>query len=73
MYLFFLGKPEAGQTIRLSTLAPHHYAIPSKVKRITLLESGVEAEWELTAGAFYLTIPDAEMNGIATVFKLELE
>jgi alpha-L-fucosidase len=72
-YLFFLGKPEAGQRITLRQLGMHRYPTPAPIKRITLLGTDIEAEGEMTTNNFYLTIPEAQMDEIATVFKFELE
>ena len=73
LYVFFLGKPDAGERIRMRSLGMHRYPTPSPIKRITLLGTNVEVKWELTTNHFYLTMPNTEMNDIATVFKFELE
>lgn len=73
MYVFFLGKPEAGKRIQMRSLGKHRYPTRSPIKRVTLLGTNTEVEWELTTNHFYLTIPEVEMNELATVFKFELE
>lgn len=74
MYVFFLGKPEAGKRISLRSIGGYHRNIPpSKIKNISLLGSNVKVEWELTSGDFFLTIPNQDLNELATVFKFELE
>jgi alpha-L-fucosidase len=73
VFVIFLGKPEAGSRVRLHTFAQHRYPTPSPIKRITLVGSDVAAEWEMTDDTFHLIIPDAPMNDMATVFKMELE
>jgi len=39
---------------------------------VTVLGSEVEVEWVITTKDFFITIPDTEMNSLATVFKFEL-
>lgn len=73
MYLIFLGKPTASEKVALRLLAKHRYCPHSEIKRITLLGTDVQAEYELTDENFTLTIPNAPMNELATVFKFELE
>ncbi|MEO0797142.1 MAG: alpha-L-fucosidase [Verrucomicrobiota bacterium] len=73
MYLFFLGQPEPGETIRIKTLGRHRYAPRSAVKRATLLGSDLELEWEDDTYYFNVTMPGIVMNKIATVVKLDLE
>lgn len=73
VYVFFLGKPEIGKTIGLRVLGPHRYPMYSKIKRVTLLGSDVEAKFKVDSDNVFLTIPDAEMDEFATVFKFELE
>ncbi len=73
LYVTFLGRPTPGDVIMLSDLAPHRYPAPGKVKRVTLLGSDVEATFVYGTNRCSLTIPDAPMDEIATVFKFELE
>ncbi|WP_139958310.1 alpha-L-fucosidase [Flavicella sediminum] len=73
VYVFFLGKPKAGDVIGLRALGPHRYPLYSKLKRVTLLGSQVEAKFKVDSDNVFLTIPDAEMNDLTTVFKFELE
>ena len=73
LYAFFLGKPEKGKRIRMKQLGIHRYPTTSPIKRITLMGINTEVDWELTSNNFYLTMPESEMNDIATVFKFELE
>ncbi|MGB5434510.1 MAG: hypothetical protein WBM98_01365 [Maribacter sp.] len=74
MYVFFLGKPEAGELIEIRTIGGYHRNIPpAPIKKVNVLGSNVAVNWELTAESFYLTIPVNGMNEIATVFKFELE
>ena len=73
LHVFFLGKPDAGERIRMCPLGMHRYPTPSTFKRITLLGTNDEVKWELTTNHFYLTMPNTDMNDIAFVFKFELE
>ena len=73
LYFFFLGKPNTGERIKVRSLAKHRYPTNSPIKKITILGSGEEVQWELTTNDFYLTLPNVELNEIATVLKFELE
>ncbi|WP_372772389.1 alpha-L-fucosidase [Mangrovibacterium sp.] len=74
MYVFFLGKPEAGKRIEMRAIGGYHRNIPpSPIRNVRLLGSDAKVEWQLTTDSFYLTMPDAGMNDLATVFKFELE
>ncbi|KAA3658246.1 MAG: alpha-L-fucosidase [Calditrichaeota bacterium] len=74
MFVFFLGKPKAGERIQMRTIGGYHRNIPpSLIKNIRLIGSDANVKWELTSESFFLTMPDAEMNELATVFKFELE
>ncbi|MDO7172537.1 alpha-L-fucosidase [Mariniflexile sp. AS56] len=73
VYVFFLGKPEIGKTVGLRILGPHRYPLYSKLKRVTLLGSDVEAKFKVDSDNVFITIPDAKMDDLATVFKFELE
>lgn len=74
MYVFFLGTPEAGKRIAMRSIGGYHRNIPpSPIKKVSLLGSTAEITWEVTSDSFYLTMPDVEMNELATVFKFELE
>ncbi len=74
MFIFFLGVPEVGKRIPFRSIGGYHRNIPpGKIKKTTHLGSGVETEFEVTSDNFYLTIPNAKMNPIANVFKMELE
>ena len=73
LYVFFLGTPEPGKKIKMHQLGIHRYAPETPVKKVTLLGTDIEAEWESNTQTCYLTMPDIEMNELATVFKFELE
>ncbi|VGO18182.1 hypothetical protein SCARR_00233 [Pontiella sulfatireligans] len=72
LYLFMLGKPDAGKEIEIRDLAGHTYCPEGGFKRITVLGSGVEAPFHWAKRNFWLKVPDSEMDDIATVFKMEL-
>ncbi|ADV49761.1 Alpha-L-fucosidase [Cellulophaga algicola DSM 14237] len=74
MHVFFLGKPEVGKKIEMRAIGGYHRNIPpSQIKNVRLLGSDITVDWELTSESFYLTMPNVEMNDLATVFKFELE
>jgi len=74
MYVFFLGKPKAGKIIQMRSIGGYHRNIPpSPIKNVSLLGSNSKVAWEVTSDSFYLTIPNAKMNDLTTVFKFELE
>lgn len=73
MYVFFLGRPEPGQKIRMNHLGKHRYNPPTPITRVTVLGSGEEVEWQQGNTELDIVIPDAPMNELATVFKFELE
>lgn len=72
IYLFMLGKPKIGSEIEIKDLAKHSYYPEQGVKKITVIGSGAEVEWHFATRNFILTIPNAVMDDIATVFKFEL-
>ncbi len=73
LYVTFLGAPKAGKKIFFRDFAPHRYPTPTPIKRVTLLGSGTEVEFQMSKDSPYIVIPDAEMDEMATVFKFELE
>ncbi|MFC2098725.1 alpha-L-fucosidase [Bacteroidota bacterium] len=72
LYLFMLGKPKAGSEIQIGGLAKRNYYPEQGIKKITVIGSGAEANWHFGERNFVLTVPDTEMDEIATVFKIEL-
>jgi len=72
IYLFFLGKPEAGTDLDIKVLSSFDYFPERGIKKITLMGSDVEANWHFGEKFFVLSIPDAPMDEIANVFKIEL-
>lgn len=73
LYMIYLGQPEAGKRMTVRLLARHRYPTPTPIKRVTLLGTDEELKWEDLTMDCYLTMPNVEMNEIATVFKFELE
>ncbi|VGO18175.1 alpha-L-fucosidase [Pontiella sulfatireligans] len=72
LYLFMLGKPKAGSEIEIRGLAQHDFYPEQDVRRITVMGTDMEAEWYFGLRNFFLTVPDAQMDEIATVFRFEL-
>lgn len=72
LYLFLLGKPEPGTQIEIRGLAKHDFYPVEGLKRITVMGTDTEAKWHFGLRNFVLTVPDAQMDEIATVFKMEL-
>lgn len=72
LYLFMLGKPAAGAEIEIRGLAQHDFYPSQGVRRITVVGTDKEVEWHFALRNFILTVPDVEMDEIATVFKMEL-
>lgn len=73
MFLFFLGKPKSGKRLHLNMLGRSRYCPPSEVERVSVLGTGKEVEFEQSNTELYITIPDGELNEIATVLKMELK
>ncbi len=73
MYLFFLGAPEVGSVVKLGQLGPHRYPPKSPIVRATMLDGGAEVPLTSNSNFYTITIPDAPMDPIATVIKLELK
>lgn len=72
IYVIFLGQPEKGKKVKLSSLSSIQYPPASAVKNATLLGSGAAVEFAIDEHESYIVIPDAPMNEMATVVKLEL-
>lgn len=73
MYVFFLGQPEPGSTVKIKALGRHRYAPRSSVNKVTLVGTGQQVKWLDDTYSFNLTIPKTGLNKIATVFKLHLD
>jgi len=72
IYLFFLGKPEAGSDIEIKVFSNYDYFPERGIKNVTLMGTDVQAKWHMGKQFFVLSVPDAPMDDIATVFKIEL-
>ena len=72
LYLFMLGNPEVGSEIEIRGLAKHDFYPEKGFKKITVIGTNAEAQWHFALRNFILTVPDTEMDDIATVFKIEL-
>lgn len=74
MYVFFLGVPKGGKTIKMRAIGGfHRNQPPSPIKNIKLMGADIDIEWELTPQTLLLKMPEVEYNSIATVLKLELQ
>ncbi len=78
LYITFLGRPTPGRRVAFKDLGPHRYPVgrgdgTRGVKSVSLLGSDVEVTFQEGTDVCYLTIPNAPMDEMATVFKLELE
>ncbi len=74
MYVFFLGIPTPGKTIKMRAIGGfHRNQPPSPIKDIKLIGSDAIVPWKLTPQTLLITMPEVEYNNIATVLKLELE
>ncbi len=74
VYMMLLGKPQAGKKINYHMLSPHRYYPNSDVKKITLLGTNIPVEFHSDDyRQFEITIPNAPMDELSTVFKIELE
>ncbi|WP_347839383.1 alpha-L-fucosidase [uncultured Draconibacterium sp.] len=72
LYLFMLGKPTVGNVIELSQLAPHTFYPEKGIKRISVMGTDIEVPWKFGKRHIQITVPDAALDEIATVFKIEL-
>lgn len=73
VYLFVLGVPKTGKRMKVRPLGLHRNCTPTPIKRMIDLGTGKEVKWEMKTDNFYFTIPDADHNMMANVYKLELE
>lgn len=68
LYVFALGLPVPDSKMEIQHI--HN----SKIKRVSVVGSGVELNWSANDGSITLTTPGAsDMDPIATVFKVEFE
>ena len=72
LYAFVLGKPAVGSVISVPQFKPHRHAL-GKVINISLIGSDQPVVWEQTTYEFRFTVPDAGLEKIANVFKIEAE
>lgn len=73
LYILFLGKPVANETVTMRLLAKHRYRPHTNIKRIILLGSNTELNYNFGNDSLSFTLPNEPMDEIATVLKLELE
>jgi len=68
LFVYSLGLPESNKEIEIRT------AIESKIKRVSVLGSGVELKWFVKDKKLTLRTPDSSyMDELATVFKIDFE
>ncbi|MDX2301976.1 MAG: alpha-L-fucosidase [Microscillaceae bacterium] len=68
LYVFSLGLPAANSNIEIRT------AIQSKIKRVSMVGSGLELKWSVNNQKLTLITPKAsDMDELATVFKIDFE
>ncbi|WP_238987231.1 alpha-L-fucosidase [Confluentibacter flavum] len=68
LYIFSLGLPKADSNIEIRT------PIRSKIKKVSLVGSGVDLKWSVTNNKLTFTTPSSsQMDAIATVFKVDFE
>ncbi len=73
LYVFLLGKPEAGEEINLKKLNSIGYGPATAVKRVVELGSGTEVAWVQEEKQYKIIAPDVEYSDLANVFRMELE
>jgi len=74
VYMILLGKPKAGTKINYHMLSHHRYHPGFPIKKITLLGTDTEVKFtEEDYRQFELEIPNAPMDDLATVFKIQLQ
>ena len=68
LYIYSLGLPESNSKIEIRT------AIESKIKRVSVVGSGVELKWSVKDNKLTITTPDSsDMDELATVFRIDLK
>jgi alpha-L-fucosidase len=68
LFVYALGLPAAHANLEIRT------PIESKIKRVSVLGSSVDLKWSVTDKKLTITTPDsADMDEIATVFKIDFE
>lgn len=68
LYVFVLGLPAPNAPLEIRT------ALRSKVKRVSVVGSGVDLKWSVNDNGLVFTTPDSSaMNDLATVFKVHFE
>jgi len=73
IYVIFLGAPKPGEKIALKSLSGIMFPPASAVKKATLLGSNTNVEFAIDERENYIIVPEASMNEMANVVKLELE
>jgi len=73
IYVILLGPPEKGTRIDLKSLSAISFPPATAVRSARMLDSGAAVEFAIDDHNNYIVIPDAPMNEMANVIKLELE
>jgi alpha-L-fucosidase len=68
LYIYVLGIPAANSDLEF------HSIIESKIKRVSVLGSGVELKWSVNGDKLTVKTPNStDMDEMATVFKIDFE
>lgn len=68
LYIFSLGQPSPNTEIDIRT------PIESKIKRVSVLGSGIDTKWSINEKKLTIITPDSSaMDEIATIFKVDFE
>jgi alpha-L-fucosidase len=72
IYVIFLGTPEAGSEVLLGAFSLENAGKSMDISRVSLPGSEGELNWEMNDTGLLVMIPDAELNKLAVVIKIEL-
>lgn len=73
IYATLMGKPRSGSGIMMESFAANSLPEPIEIKNISLLGADKDISWDLTDEGLNIIAPDADMDDIAVVFKIETE
>lgn len=73
IYAIFLGAPKSGEKVVLKSLRSIAFPPKHPVKKVSVLGIDQELEFAFNQHDNYVVLPDAPMNEIATVVKIEME
>jgi alpha-L-fucosidase len=72
VYATFLGTPEKGTELLLRSFSPNEWKNARELKNISLLGSDQKLKYEILAEGLKIEMPDAPVDEMAVVFKIEL-